>query len=532
MQRLKEKQYTYAPSFSLLERYDYHKIQDQASNAISRVQTFILDKLMDDTHYTYDANGNISSILQNGKSIAQYQYDEANQLIEERQDHFKIHYTYDSQGNLLTKIKTNLLTNEETEVHHYTYSLSTFGKQLTDFDNQNLTYDDYGLLLQWNQQSLTYNHQHQMTQFGTHTFQYDAFGCRTFKNQIEYTYDDQGRLLKEVNGTHTILYFYDGLSICSIQVDGQSYFLRRNLFQDVTHIYDLNGNLVASYLYDAWGNHKVFDANGVENTNADFIGNINPIRYRGYYFDVETNLFYCNSRYYSSELCRFLIPDSIEYLDPESIHGLNLYAYCGNDPINRFDPTGHSWESFWNGVGDWFSDHWKEVVIGTAFIVGGALVTALTAGAGVGFMAAFGSALLSSTIQVGISVGTSVLVGGLVSVANGGGFFDNVGDNIASAYMWGGIFSGGAQILGGGFRIAANKGVTTGRAGGIKLGNSGVKILSPDKNNWAKAGGTLIKFGNGFRIDTGAMWGLHMHILSSGHLPIGAVIAGFIGTEY
>ncbi len=148
-------------------------------------------------------------------------------------------------------------------------------------------------------------------------------------------------MLKEVNGTHTILYFYDGLSICSIQVDRQSYFLRRNLFQDVTHIYDLSGNLVASYLYDAWGNHQVFDASGALNTNADFIGNINPIRYRGYYFDVETNLFYCNSRYYSSELCRFLIPDSIEYLEPESINGLNLYAYCGNDPINKYDPTGH-----------------------------------------------------------------------------------------------------------------------------------------------------------------------------------------------
>ncbi len=74
-----------------------------------------------------------------------------------------------------------------------------------------------------------------------------------------------------MNGTHTILYFYDGLSICSIQVDGQSYFLRRNLFQDVTHIYDLNGNLVASYIYDAWGNHQVFDASEVKNTNADFI---------------------------------------------------------------------------------------------------------------------------------------------------------------------------------------------------------------------------------------------------------------------
>ena len=58
-------------------------------------------------------------------------------------------------------------------------------------------------------------------------------------------------------------------------MDGKDYLLRRNLLQDVTHIYDV-----------------------------DFIGNINPIRYRGYYFDKETGLYYCNSRYYSPELCR------------------------------------------------------------------------------------------------------------------------------------------------------------------------------------------------------------------------------------
>ena len=56
---------------------------------------------------------------------------------------------------------------------------------------------------------------------------------------------------------------------------------------------------------------------------------------------VETSLFWLSSRYYSPELCRFISPDDIEYLDPESVNGLNLYAYCGNDPVNKYDPTGH-----------------------------------------------------------------------------------------------------------------------------------------------------------------------------------------------
>ena len=64
------------------------------------------------------------------------------------------------------------------------------------------------------------------------------------------------------------------------------------------------------------------------------LGYRNPLRYKGYYYDSETNLFLVSSRYYSPELCRWISPDDIEYLDPESVNGLNLYCYCFNDPMN------------------------------------------------------------------------------------------------------------------------------------------------------------------------------------------------------
>ena len=68
---------------------------------------------------------------------------------------------------------------------------------------------------------------------------------------------------------------------------------------------------------------------------------IKPIRYKCYY-DEETQLYWVSSCYYSSELCRWISPDSIEYLDQKSINGLNLYCYCANNPIMYVDPSGHA----------------------------------------------------------------------------------------------------------------------------------------------------------------------------------------------
>ena len=97
---------------------------------------------------------------------------------------------------------------------------------------------------------------------------------------------------------------------------------------------------MVKYVYDVWGNHRVLNPNGTENISTRFVGNVNPIRYRSYYYDTETGLYYLNARYYDPEVCRFISPDDISYLDPETIGGTNLYAYCNNNPVMNIDPTG------------------------------------------------------------------------------------------------------------------------------------------------------------------------------------------------
>jgi RHS repeat-associated protein len=262
---------------------------------------------------------------------------------------------------------------------------------------------------------------------------------------INYTLSN-GLVLYETDGIYEILYTYDydGTLISfhydsniNDAADGEEYFYIKNQQGDITAIVNKLGVVEAKYRYDGWGNILSVDTP----SGSTLDPSINAYTYRGYRYDYETSLYYCNSRYYNPEWGRWLNADDVSYLDPGSTNGLNLYAYCGNNPIMRIDPYGTSWFS---SVGDWFEDHWKEVAIGAAFIVVGALVTAATAGTATPFLAAFGSALLSSAVQVGISMTVSVGVGGLMSVAQGGGFFDNVGDSLASGFMWGGIFSGGA----------------------------------------------------------------------------------------
>ena len=131
-------------------------------------------------------------------------------------------------------------------------------------------------------------------------------------------------------------FFYDsqGSRVGFVQGDNTYYYMY-NVQGDVVGLVDAeNGNVVAKYEYDAWGN-----CTGVTNATGSTVGTDNPFRYRGYYYDSETGYYYLNSRYYSPEFGRFINADSI--VDNRGLNTQNLYAYCGNNPVNCNDISGN-----------------------------------------------------------------------------------------------------------------------------------------------------------------------------------------------
>ena len=86
------------------------------------------------------------------------------------------------------------------------------------------------------------------------------------------------------------------------------------------------------------------DGNGQEITSAEHIANLNPFRYRGYYFDSDTGLYYLQSRYYDPQICRFINTDTTGILEAKGdLYDKNLFAYCDNNPVARVDYGGEFW---------------------------------------------------------------------------------------------------------------------------------------------------------------------------------------------
>ena len=169
---------------------------------------------------------------------------------------------------------------------------------------------------------------------------------------------------------------------------------------NIINIIDDSGKIVVIYSYDSFGNHEVYNSVGEKITDQNDICNINPFRYKGYYFDSETNLYYLQTRYYDPSIGRLISPDSIDYLNNESVDGLNLYAYCGNDPVMYSDESGHM-------------PNWAQWVVGGLAVAGLIVATVLTCGVAGAGAAAVGAAMLTGgLVSAGINVVDQLSDGG------------------------------------------------------------------------------------------------------------------------
>ena len=131
-------------------------------------------------------------------------------------------------------------------------------------------------------------------------------------------------------GSTALHFWYDAQNRPAIVLYGSTrYAYVYNLQGDIVGIIDSTGTEVVKYTYDAWG--KVLSTTG---SLASTLGTVQPFRYRGYVYDVETGLYYLRSRYYNPEWGRFINADTL-------MNG-NLYRYCHNSPISRIDFSGNS----------------------------------------------------------------------------------------------------------------------------------------------------------------------------------------------
>ena len=198
--------------------------------------------------------------------------------------------------------------------------------------------------------------------FGSTTvgYTYNDGGVRTSKtvNGVLHSYSLDGSvIMSESFADKLLIYLYDefgtpfGIKYRESDYalgEFDCYIFEKNLHGDIIGIFSEAGARVASYEYDAWGNC----VNMTYASGYGVICNLNPFRYRSYYYDTETGFYYCGSRYYDPSLGRFISADSVGTvaLTPMSYTDKNLYAYCDNNPVMRTDNGGEFWDTFFDVV--------------------------------------------------------------------------------------------------------------------------------------------------------------------------------------
>ena len=318
------------------------------------------------TKYTYDELGNITAIQekQTGGTYSEkssYVYDKLGQLVRENnvEENKTRVYNYDNGGNI-TSINEYAYTigdlGSVTKTIPYAYTDTNWKDKLTSYDGQTITYDEIGNPISYRGYTMGWTNGRELASLSgngkTATYTYDASGLRLSKTvngvKTVYQYED-GKLLYEKKGDIEIHYGYDTNGqpryihyVKDNGIYGIGYMVT-NSRGDVVAILNDDGDVVARYTYDAWGNIlSITDYYGEEVDDVEHIGNLNSLRYRGYYYDDDIGMYYLQSRYYDPEVRRFINADDVSVLEEDqgSIVENNLFAYCLNNPVTLMDNDG------------------------------------------------------------------------------------------------------------------------------------------------------------------------------------------------
>ena len=370
--------------------------------------------------YKYDAHSNITDVTKDGVLQYHYGYDMMNQLVsvDDKLNGKVYNYTYDAGGNLISETVTD---SNGTTSNAYEYNNSNWGDVLASYNGQNITYDEIGNPLTYRDgMSMTWKNGRQLATLTNGdtsiSYGYDSGSVRTTKtvNGVKYTYAYlNGQLMYETRGDAKFYYSYDANGILYnvryTLTDGgteYSYYYTHNSRGDIVEIYNGAGELKAHYEYDAWGNViSITDNNGNAITNPNHIGNLNPFRYRGYYQDTETGLYYLMSRYCDAVTHRFINADGYFQAGTSILDG-NTFAYCANNPIYSSDPTGAFWGIVAGFCSGFISNTICQMISGTDISEinwGSALISGLT-GAALGAVDVLGiGSIAGACIKGGIS---------------------------------------------------------------------------------------------------------------------------------
>lgn len=371
-----------------------------AQSIINEEGTETTSDLVDLTfHYSYDERGNITKIEltsdDESDSIiyALYQYDELNQLVFEASEFYGLiaTYSYDDHGNLLEKvyydeydIETNTLPSEPIEVITYSYNTdSSIGSPnlLTNYNGTNIYYDKMGNPLNYSSTNMLGDEINGTFEWNgnllvafenedeRYEYDYDESGLRTKKTvytkslnpetEDEYTYSQGAEMLyvwengvlqgvdvyisEEGYGFYfNIIYDDNGIPQGYIGMTGAPFYFVRDGLGNIISVQSIDGDLGYNVCYDAWGNPYYEFGSGINGVISAIMAIYCPLSYNGYLYDFETNLYYCQSRYYSSAWGRFLSMDNLNLMKIDQLNLLstNPYAYCCNDPVNRLDSNG------------------------------------------------------------------------------------------------------------------------------------------------------------------------------------------------